>query len=87
MEGAGEFIFIFNSAHDAIMGERALLAAGISVRVMPVPDYLGPACGIALRVNPEEFEKAKILMSQNIKGIYVRPSTAKDTEKFIPWNP
>jgi hypothetical protein len=87
MESKGEFIFIFNSTHDVIMGERELLAAGIGVKVMPVPDYLVPVCGIALRVNPEEFEKAEILLSQNIKGIYFRSSTVKDTEKFIPWNP
>jgi hypothetical protein len=82
-----EFIFIFHGTHDAIMGERTLLVAGIDVRVMPVPPCLGPSCGIALRVNPEEAEKAATLLGQNIKGIYRHPLAVGNTERFVPWNP
>jgi hypothetical protein len=85
-ETADEIIFIFHSTHDAIMGERALLAAGIDVKVMPVPACLGPACGIALRVNPALAEKAGTLLGQNVKGVYRHPAADGNTERFIPWN-
>jgi hypothetical protein len=86
-EGAEEFVFIFHSAHDAIMGERALLTSGIAVRVMPVPNCLGPACGIALRVNPEDAENAETLLGQNIKGIYRHFFAGSNTGRFVPWSP
>ncbi|MDR2071801.1 MAG: DUF3343 domain-containing protein [Treponema sp.] len=82
-----EFIFIFHSTHDAIMGERTLLTAGVDVKAMPVPPSLGPACGIALRVNPEDVEKTAALLGQNVKGIYRHPLINGNGETFVPWNP
>jgi hypothetical protein len=82
-----EFIFIFHSTHDAIMGERTLFSAGVDVKAMPVPSSLGPACGIALRVNPEEAEKAGTLLGQTVKGIYRHPLITGERERFIQWNP
>jgi hypothetical protein len=76
-----ELICTFNSVHDAIMGERKLLDAGIDVRVMPMPRQLGPACGIALRICPGDLEKARCL--QNIEGIFRRSGEGS----FVPWNP
>jgi hypothetical protein len=85
-ESADEFIFIFHGARDAIMGERALLAAGVDVKVMPVPACLGSACGIALRLNPGETERAKTLLGPSVKGIYRRLLKNGNTERFVPWN-
>jgi hypothetical protein len=82
-----ECIFIFYSTHGAIMGERALLSAGFDVKVMPVPASLGPACGIALRVNPEDAEKAGTLLGQSVKGVYRQLPIMGNTDRFVPWNP
>jgi hypothetical protein len=81
----GEFIFIFHSAHDAIMGERTLLVSGLDVRVMPVPSYIGKTCGIALRIGSEELAKAQGLLDKSVKGIYRR--SPESAERFVPWNP
>jgi hypothetical protein len=87
-----EIVFTFHSTHDAIMGERELLDSGIDVRVMPNPRQMGPACGIALRVNPEDFERARELLGQRVAGIFHRVlKSANDTggieKDFVPWNP
>ncbi|GHV96592.1 hypothetical protein AGMMS50293_29120 [Spirochaetia bacterium] len=88
-----ELIITFPNTHDAIMGERILLDSGLDVRVMPMPIQLGPACGIALRIDPADLEMAKSLLGETIGGIYFRadqssPSaTNKNRETFVPWNP
>lgn len=86
-ERAEEFIFLFHNTLGAIMGERTLLVAGLDVRVMPVPPSLGPACGIALRVNPEDAEKAGTLLGQSVKGAYRHHPGMGNGEQFVPWNP
>jgi hypothetical protein len=80
-----ELIITFPNTHDAIMGERILLDAGLDVRVMPMPIQLGPACGIALRIDPVDIEMAKPLLGETIGGIYCRAD--ENREAFVPWNP
>jgi probable selenium-dependent hydroxylase accessory protein YqeC len=53
-----EFVFTFDSVHDAIIGEKKLKDAGIGVMVMPRPHQLGSRCGICLRVLPPDLERA-----------------------------
>ena len=78
-----ELIICFNNSHDAIMGERLLLDSGIDVRVMPMPPELGPACGIALRLAADDFQKAEALLGNTIAGVYCRSPEAAG--EFIPW--
>ncbi|MDR1587846.1 MAG: DUF3343 domain-containing protein [Treponema sp.] len=77
-----EIIIVLRSTHEAIMGERKLLDAGIDVRVMPMPRQLGPGCGMALRISPDDFKKAGMLLGETTRGLYCR-----DGEEFVPWNP
>ena len=83
-EGA-ELIITFESSHDAIMGERLLLDSGLEVRVMPMPARLGPACGIALRLERRDIARAKALLGESLRGIYRRSS--ESAQVFEPWNP
>lgn len=82
-EERAELIIVFHNTHEAIMGERTLLDAGIDARVMPTPAALGPACGIALRVNSADMERIGALLGETISGIYCRSGEGA----FAPWNP
>jgi hypothetical protein len=51
---------------------------------MPMPPPLGPACGIALRTDETDLEKARSLLGESIGGVYRR---AGETEEvFISWD-
>jgi hypothetical protein len=77
-----EIIVVLRGTREAIMGERKLLDAGIDVRVMPMPRQLGPGCGMALRISPDDFEKAGALLGETVRGLYCRAGG-----EFVPWNP
>jgi hypothetical protein len=76
-------VITFHNTHDAIMAERLLLDSGIEAQVMPQPPLLGPACGIALRVNAAEMEKIRPLLGAVIAGVYCR--SAETEGEFVPW--
>ncbi len=43
-------VYGFASTHDALVGERALIAAGVKHTTIPTPKGIGGLCGISLRV-------------------------------------
>lgn len=43
-------VYGFVSTHDALVGERTLLAADVTQATIPTPKGIGGLCGIALRV-------------------------------------
>jgi len=62
-----EILFTFPTTRAAIAGERALLAAGLAAKVMPMPETLSAECGIVLRLPPDELETGKhTLQTANI---------------------
>jgi len=70
-----EILLVFPSTRDAIAGERALLAANLPVKVMPIPETLSGQCGICLRLPPELLEAGKATLSGAeiaIAGVYRR---------------
>jgi hypothetical protein len=85
MRAAVECIITFANTKDAIMGERLLLDSGIDTRVMPMPARLGPACGMALRVDRADMPRAQSLLGDAIAAIYRRPDDIDGA--FIPWTP
>jgi hypothetical protein len=82
--GPDEFIFSFHSTSEAIMGEKRLLDAGLRVTVMPAPPQIGPGCGICLRVQGADLEKARAILGPGCRAIFRRTLTGKS---FVPWNP
>lgn len=50
--------FGFDSTHDALQAEDALLAANIEVALIPTPRALGSLCGFAVRVPVGERDAA-----------------------------
>ncbi len=49
-ETAPFIIYGFATTHDALVGERTLIASDVEHRTIPTPKTLGALCGIALRV-------------------------------------
>lgn len=70
-----EVVFTFVDTRNAIGGEHALLAAGVPVRIMSRPSALGEGCGICLRVDEAERERAAAVMrgaSVEIEAVYLK---------------
>lgn len=56
-ETAPFVVYGFATTHDALVAERALIAADVMHVTIPTPKSLGALCGIALRV-PEPCTEA-----------------------------
>ncbi|MCB8818519.1 DUF3343 domain-containing protein [Desulfosporosinus shakirovi] len=57
------YILTFANTHKAIFAEKALLQAGYSVGVMPLPSGIKAGCGIALRV--ADYIASNALLKEN----------------------
>lgn len=69
-------VFTVPSASHAIKGERALNHAGISCRLIPVPRTLSSYCGVCVRVDLTDRERAAVILEDagiSISGIYDLP--------------
>ncbi len=60
----------FGSTHDALDAEALLDDMGIDLVPIPAPAALGTLCGIALRIPPEQAERAVTYLER--AGIAVR---------------
>jgi hypothetical protein len=56
------YLITFKNTHSAINGEKKMKAEGFEVTVIPTPTTLTKSCGISLRIKPEDFERAAILI-------------------------
>ncbi len=64
-----EIVLTFPNTHSALGGEKALIEAGVTVRVMPRPSALGEGCGICLRIDREDRAKAEIVLRSGGIGV------------------
>lgn len=55
-------IITFNSTHHAIASEQRLQAAGMAVRIIPVPTQVTADCGLALRFSPGDTAAVRAMM-------------------------
>jgi hypothetical protein len=88
-----EWMFTFDTTRDAIEGEKLLLAAGLTVGVMPLPGGLGAGGGICLRVGPGDRERACSVPAVRVRAVdAVRPAGTPDQpgssgkKIYTPWN-
>ena len=70
------YILTFANTHAAIFAEKALLQAGYSVGVMPLPSGIKAGCGIALRV-ADHIASNALLKENNIVVSAVYQATAE----------
>lgn len=59
-----EVVFTFHNTHDAINGERLLLAGGVTVKVMALPASLGAGCGLCLRVPSDDLDASRRVLEE-----------------------
>jgi hypothetical protein len=52
-------VFLVRAISHAIKGEAALAKAGIAHKLVPVPRTLGSDCGVCVRVDPADRERAE----------------------------
>jgi hypothetical protein len=71
-------VFGFASTHAALDAEALLEDMGIDVVPIPVPKSMGAMCGIALRVPPEQAERA----ARYLDGVGIAPSARMDIEDY-----
>ncbi len=58
-------IFGFATTHTALAAEQLLKDLGVPVTPIPAPKSLGGAlCGIALRIDPLDAERAELLLER-----------------------
>ena len=67
---AADLLILFNSTNHAIRAEKALLGAGLKVKLINVPRSIAENCGLALRVGESELGEGLSLLEKS--GIEVR---------------
>lgn len=72
---AGAAIFLFDSTHDAMRAEEAIIDAGYWNELVPrPPDSTSTLCGLAIAVEPDDSQAvAALLESEGIHFDQYRP--------------
>lgn len=66
-------VLTFESTHHAISGEKIFKEAGLNFKTIPTPREITSSCGLSIRFDIKDLEKAKeSIQGENlaIKGIY-----------------
>lgn len=69
-------LFLLSSASHAIKGEAALIRAGVSCALIPVPRAISSQCGVCLRVGIADRERAEEVLTAG--GLHI--SAAHDLD-------
>lgn len=59
------YIIAFNSTNEAILSEKVILDKNINARIIPLPTEITASCGLSLRIEADDLEKAIVLLGQN----------------------
>jgi hypothetical protein len=83
--GGRGIILIFNSIHRVLRAEKALLAAGIGLRLVPTPRPLVSDCGMAIVVAPSEASRGvTLLKEQAIQVVQIYWDAGEAMEAMVP---
>jgi len=89
MKKVEEFnVISFESTHMAIKSEKLLLDIGLNIRIIPVPREITASCGLALKINIDDFIEVKKLLEKNkidFLGVYIvrKKGLKKEIEKIV----
>ena len=81
-------VISFESTHMAIKSEKLLLDIGLNIRIIPVPREITASCGLALKINIDDFIEVKKLLEKNkidFLDVYIvrKKGLKKEIEKII----
>ena len=66
-------VILVHSTSHAIRGENLLSRAGIESKLIPVPRTISSDCGVCLRIDPQDEERAQLVLEDGrleIDGIH-----------------
>lgn len=69
------YILIFQNTHSAMTAESTIKQNEIRMTIMPTPTYITKSCGLSIKIEKQDIEKIKELISKgtlSIKGIFER---------------
>lgn len=52
-------LFTFHNTHAAIYMEKAAMENNIGIKIIPVPRAISASCGLAARINAEDYTAVK----------------------------
>ena len=60
-----EYVITFKNTNFAIKAEQCLIAKNIRASVMPLPSQIRAGCGICIRINEEDRERALAALAES----------------------
>ncbi|MDK6232739.1 DUF3343 domain-containing protein [Aerococcus sanguinicola] len=84
------FLLTFKGAQAAMQGEKEFKEAGFSARLVPTPESISAACGLALRIKNTNFEDINQFFSQERRkgtGLYLIEGEGRSKQyTALDWN-
>ncbi|MBM4035823.1 MAG: DUF3343 domain-containing protein [Planctomycetes bacterium] len=73
MSRAARLLLIFESIHQVLAAEKALIEAGLSPDLVPVPREVNPNCGMAITLAPAERGRALLALARTPPARTIEP--------------
>lgn len=73
------YILVFKNTLDSIKAEKFLKDNSIEMTIMPTPTGITQSCGISIKINPDNIDKIKELITENkltVKTVFGREESA-----------
>ncbi|WP_097028240.1 DUF3343 domain-containing protein [Clostridium peptidivorans] len=73
------YILVFKNTLDSIKAEKFLKDNSIEITIMPTPTGITQSCGISIKINPDDIDKIKELITENkltVKTVFGREESA-----------
>lgn len=73
------YVLIFKNTLDSIKAEKFLKDNSIDMSIMPTPTGITQSCGVSIKINPEDINEIKKLITENkliVKYIFEREESA-----------
>jgi len=73
MSGDSYCVALFQSVNHTLLAERLLKAAGIVIKMIPVPRNLSSDCGVCIRFSPQDQQAVQDALSGRVETGGIHP--------------